>query len=205
MAFSIKDVEILVKETVFQGFFRLTKVTLRHRLFKGGWSEPIERELFDKASAAAAIVYDPVNDLIGLVEQFRVGMLESPNGPWALEGVAGMVDKAESTEALILREMKEEAGLSAAELIYITGFYPTPGSCNEYCDLYCAICDLSEAGGVYGLHEEGEDILFNVSPAEEVFDAMLNGRANNGATLIGLQWLQLNRNELREKYATERP
>lgn len=196
--FHLKDVEIISKETSFQGFFKMVTIKLRHRLFKGDWGPVIERELFDKASAA--VVYDPVNDLIGLVEQFRVGMLDAPLGPWSLECVAGMVDKVESSEALILRELEEEAGISSAELIPITGFYPTPGSCNEFAELFCAICDLSDAGGVYGLVEEGEDILFNVYSAQEVFSAMLQSRMNNAATIIGLQWLQLNRPELQAKY-----
>ncbi len=211
-SFNTKDIEIVSKETVFQGFFRMISIKLRHRLFKGGWSSTIERELFDKgvvsasdsAEAVCAIAYDPVLDVIGLVEQFRIGMLDAPLGPWSLECVAGMMDKGESVEAVIRRELVEEAGVLEVELLPITGFFPTPGSCNEFAHLFCAICDLSSAGGVFGLAEEDEDILFTVSPAQEVFDAMLIGsRMNNAATLIGLLWLQLNRSGLQKKYAKE--
>ena len=174
---------------------------LRHRLFNGGWSGTIERELFSKAPAAAAVVYDPVLDSIGLVEQFRIGMLDAPSGAWSLEGVAGMVEHGESAQAMIARELEEEAGLKAKKLLPITCFYPTPGSCNEYTHLFCAICDLRGAGGVYGLDHEGEDILFTVYPATEVFDAMLqSNRMNNAATLIGLQWLERQRDSLRAQY-----
>lgn len=191
--FTAEAVEVLQRETAFQGFFRMVKYRLRHRLFNGGWSDVLNRELFDKSIAAAAIIYDPVNDLLGMVEQFRIGMLESDIGPWSLEGVAGMVEAGETPEQLIRRELDEEAGIKAAELRSITAFYATPGSCNEYTYLYCALCDLTGAGGVYGLAEEGEDIRFNVYSATEVFNAMLQSRACNGATLIALQWVQLNR------------
>ncbi|MCR6652851.1 MAG: hypothetical protein NVV73_15805 [Cellvibrionaceae bacterium] len=101
---------------------------------------------------------------------------------------------------MMLRELVEEAGLQAKELLPVTAFYPTPGSCNEYTYLFCAICDLTAAGGIFGVDGENEDILFKAYPAEEVFDAMLQSRMNNAATLIGLQWLQLNRNQLRARW-----
>lgn len=198
--FDRADIEIAEQRPLFSGFFTLLKVSLRHRLFGGEWSPVVERELFSKAGAAAAMVYDPVLDKIGLVEQFRVGMLDAPQGPWSLEGVAGMLEPDETPEELIGRELVEEAGLEAKHLIPITGFYPTPGSCDEYTHLFCAICDLSQAGGVFGLAEEGEDILFNVYSASEVFDAMLQSRMNNATTLIGLQWLERQRDSLRAQY-----
>jgi len=191
------DFEILERETAFQGFFRLSKVNLRHRLFAGGWSKTLERELFDKTEASVAVIYDPTNDLIGLVEQFRVGMIDDDTGPWSLEGVAGLIEPGETPEAMIKRELEEEAGIVSAELRAITSFYASPGSCNEVEHLFCALCDLSDAGGIHGLVEEGEDIRFNTYPAQEVFNFMFSSRRmNNAATLIGLMWLQLNRAEL---------
>lgn len=195
-----EDVEVLGEESLYSGFFKLLKVKLRHRLFNGGWSREFNRELFAKAQAASAVVYDPVLDQIGLVDQFRIGTLDSPYGPWTLESVAGMVEEGESPADMMLRELVEEAGLEAKELLLVTAFYPTPGSCNEYTYLFCAICDLTAAGGIFGVDGENEDILFKAYPAEEVFDAMLQSRMNNAATLIGLQWLQLNRTQLRARW-----
>ncbi len=199
------DVTIECENTVYEGFFSLKTLSLKHKRFDGQWSPLLERELFAKAEATATMVYDPVADTIGLVEQFRVGTMSSIYGPWTLEGVAGMMESGETPEAVIHRELEEEAGLTARALIPITQFYPTPGSCDEYTHLFCAICDLSGAGGLFGLAEEGEDILFSVYPAQEVFDAMLQSRANNAATLIGLLWLQLNRPCLQQTYGTREP
>ena len=195
--FARDDVEILEQKPLYSGFFKLLKVKLRHRLFNGGWSREFTRELFAKTEAASAVVYDPVLDQIGLVDQFRIGTLDSPHGPWTLESVAGMVEEGESPADMMLRELEEEAGLQAKRLLPITSFYPTPGSCNEYTHVYCAICDLAAAGGVFGVEGENEDILFKAYPASEVFDAMLQSRLNNAATLIGLLWLQQQRPQLR--------
>ncbi|MFL0800624.1 MAG: NUDIX domain-containing protein [Agarilytica sp.] len=195
--FSMKDVEIESDEIVFDGFFKMREVSLKHRLFKGGWSAPMKREIFERGEASAAVLYDPARDLIGLVEQFRSGALESEYSPWCLEVVAGMMEAGETAESLIRRELEEEAGISQAKLVHITSYYSTPGGCSEKIHLYCALCDLGEAGGVHGLDHENEDILLQVFPAEEVFAVMLDSRMNNAATLLGLQWLQINRKSLK--------
>ena len=196
-AYGRDSVDLEQSTTLFQGFFRMLQYRLRHKLFKGGWSEVIQRELFQRGDAGAAILYDPVNDLVGLVEQFRVGALDSEYGPWCLEVVAGMLEAGEQAEELIRREISEEAGISAVDLEFIGAYYSTPGGCSERIHLYCATCDLSAAGGVYGLPEEGEDIRFQTYKPELVFKHMYAARTNNAATLIGLQWLQLHRARLR--------
>ena len=198
--FNRKDVEILETKTLFSGFFKMVSYELKHKLFKGGWSSDIKRELFRRGEASAAVLYDPVNNLIGLVEQFRIGALESEFGPWCLEVVAGMVEPNESVDDVIRREIEEEAGISAVELRPISAYYSTPGACAEKVHLFCALCDLKDAGGVYGLDYEGEDIRFQTYTPDEVFSDMLHARTNNAATLIGLQWLQLNIDTLRDSH-----
>lgn len=195
--FGLEDVEIVENTTLFTGFFKMLSYKLRHRLFNGGWSAEIKRELFRRGEAAAAVLYDPDNDLIGLVEQFRIGALESEYGPWCLEVVAGMVEPDEPVDDVIRREIEEEAGLKSVRLLPISSYYSTPGACAEKVHLFCALCNLKDAGGVYGLDYEGEDIRFQTYTPDEVFSEMLHARTNNAATLIGLQWLQLNIGTLR--------
>ncbi len=197
--FTADDVQIEKDETVFQGFFKMNTLTLKHRLFGGGWSNSINREIFHRGHASAAVLYDPASDSIGLVEQFRAGALESPYSPWCLEVVAGMVEKGESPEEVIVREIEEEAGITDVKVIPITTYYSTPGGCSEQIHLFCALCDLSSAGGVHGLDEENEDILLHIFPADDVFTVMLDSRMNNAATLLGLQWLQIHRESLKNR------
>ena len=199
--FNRDDVELVSSKAAFSGFFDLVVHRIRHRLFKGGWSSEIEREVFTKTEASAAVLYDPKHDLIALIEQFRAGAIESEYGPWCLEVVAGMLEPGESPEELIVREIKEEADLVPNKLHKITAYYSTPGACNEKIHLYCAECDLSESGGVHGLASENEDILLSVFDAEEVLGAMLNSRMNNAATLLSLQWLAMNREQLKASAA----
>ncbi len=195
--FSSKDVDILERKTVYQGFFRMEKLRLRHRLFDGGWSEPIVRELFVRGTAVGVLPYDPKNRLVGLIEQFRIGAIEEDSNPWLLELVAGMCDAGEDPQCAAHRELQEEAGLTNVELHSIGECWVSPGGTNEKIHLYCGVVDLENAGGTFGLlEEESEDIRFHVVPEDAAFEAMERGRCNNSATMIGLLWLQQNRHKL---------
>ena len=201
--FSHNDVEIIHREDLYKRFFRVEKIVLRHKLFAGGWGKEINRELFVRGEAVAVVLYDPVHDLIGMVEQFRVGALNEPHSPWCYEVVAGMVDDGEQPEEVARRELLEEANIKPYALEYICNYISSPGGCDEKLHLYCGLCDLQNAGGIYGLAEENEDIRMQVFAAKDVFSELLNGAFNNAAALICLQWLQLNRSRLRAQKATE--
>ena len=196
-AFDLNDVEILQRERVFDGFLKMDRLRLRHKLFDGGWGPELTRELLSRGPAVAAVLYDPVNDLIGLVEQFRVGCLDESSGPWALEVVAGILDCGGTPEQAIRRELLEEADISPRELRYICDYLSSPGGCDEKLYLFCAIADLSQAGGIHGLETENEDIRLCIHPAAEVFANLYSGSMNNAATLICLQWLQLHQGSLK--------
>ena len=110
--FNHADVEILRREEMYKRFFSVEKIFLRHKLFDGGWGKEIGRELFVRGEAVAVVLYDPRNDLIGMVEQFRIGALDEPNGPWCYEVVAGMLEQGELPEEVARRELIEEANVS---------------------------------------------------------------------------------------------
>ena len=65
--FTAADVEILRQENCHQGFFRMNRYTLRHKLFAGGWSAPLTRELFERGHAAAMLPYDPQRDFAPII------------------------------------------------------------------------------------------------------------------------------------------
>lgn len=194
--FTRDDVEVVRREELYKRFFRVEKVFLRHKLFKGGWGKEIGRELFVRGEAVAVVLYDPVHDLIGMVEQFRVGAMNEPHGPWCYEVVAGMLEEGETPEDVARRELIEEADVTPYAMEYICNYLSSPGGSDEKLHLYCGLCDLSQAGGIYGLPEEGEDIRLHVFVAEDVFAELLSGAFNNAAALICLQWLQMNRPRL---------
>jgi ADP-ribose pyrophosphatase len=200
--FATHDIDIQETETVFSGFFRVLRYRLRHKLFSGEWSKPIQRELFARGDSVGVLLYDPVRDCVALAQQFRIGCLDDPAGAWVWEVVAGMVKAGEECAQVALREVAEETGLQlhASQFQPITRYYSSPGGTDECLQLYCALCDLPpEVNGIYGLAEENEDIRVKTFATTAVFDAMLNGTINNAATIIALQWLYINRDQLRQK------
>ena len=96
--FSSLDIDLQASEKVYKGFFDVDRITLRHRLFGGAWSKLIKREVLSRGESVGVLLYDPKNQLIGLVEQFRIGALNDPVGPWQFEIVAGILEFGESPQ-----------------------------------------------------------------------------------------------------------
>lgn len=196
------QVDILEKKDCYQGFFRLEKYRLRHRLYDGTMSASIERELFERGHAAAALLYDPRRDEVVMLEQFRIGALEVDGGPWLYEIIAGMIEHGEDAEVVVRREAIEEAGCPILSLEYICDYLVSPGGTSERITLYCARVDAEGVGGVHGLAEEHEDIRVQAVAFEEVWQWFEQGRINSASPIIALQWLAMNRKTLREKWLT---
>lgn len=196
--------EILDEAAVYSGFFNLTRYRLRHTLYRGGWSDAIDRELFHRGRCAAVIPYDPVTDHVVLIEQFRIGALNHPRHPWLLEIVAGAVEPGETPEEVAHREASEESGCVLQRLIPIFEFYTTPGGCSERLSLFCGLVDARELGGHYGLVEEQEDIFVRVVKFSEAMDLLNAGAIDSAIPIIALQWLALHRAELRGAQVIER-
>lgn len=199
--FGANDVELLQQDTAFQGFFRINKIQLRHRLFAGGWTEPFERELFERGEAVCVLLYDVARDQIVLTEQFRIGALHDDCSPWLLELVAGMVEPSESYEQVAERETLEEAGCRYQHLLPICRYWVSPGGTSERVQLYCALFDSEGVGGIHGLANEHEDIRLVSLSYDAACEALASGRINNAATIIALQWLQLQRTTLKHNFA----
>lgn len=194
--FAAGDFQLLARRTLFQGFFRMEECRVRHRLFRGGWSETYSRELFVRGSAVGVLLYDPGRDLVGLLEQFRVGALDDPAGPWLLEVVAGMIEVGESPEQVARRELVEEAGIHDAELRFICDYLVSPGGTDERMTLFCALADLAGRGGIHGLPDEHEDIRLHIVGRAEALAWLAAGRCNNAPLVIALQWLALHHGQL---------
>ena len=193
--FSKEDVRVEKRETLFQGFYRLDKLYLTHRQFAGGTGPVITRELFVRPPAVGVLIYDPATDEVLLIEQFRVGALDDVH-PWQMEIVAGLIEQGELPEEVVRREAMEEAGIALDRVERVMEFLPSPGGSDERFTLYVASADLTQAGGIHGLPEEGEDIRVNVMSVNQALTAVERGRINNAPCILALQWLALNKPRL---------
>ena len=187
------NVEVLEKTICFEGFFRIEKYRLRHRLFSGDWSQPLVREVFERGHAAAVLPYDPIRDEVILIEQFRVGALDAQDGSWLLEIVAGMIEAGETAQDVVKRESIEEADCIISDLIPLYDCFVSPGGTTERVALFCGRVDSTHAGGVHGAAEEGEDIKVHVVPLDTALTFLNSGKITSASAIIALQWLALNR------------
>lgn len=195
------DVSVESSETVHDRFFRMDHLHLRHRLFAGGWSPALSREIMLRDPVAAVIPFDPVADRIVLLEQFRGGMyMAGDANPWSIEIVAGIIEAGESAADMARRETLEEAGCTVARLEKIMDFYPSPGGCSEFVTVFCGEVSSAGIGGIHGVADEGEDIRVFTETIENAIELVRTGAINNSIGIIGVQWLAANRDALRRRW-----
>ena len=203
LAYGASDVEVTTQETVFQGYFRVDALTLRHKRFDGSWTQSIRRELFQRGDAVAVLPWDVKEDRIVLIEQFRPGAIRGADSPWMLEAVAGVVEDGESDEAVAHREAAEEAGCTMDLLLPITSYYPSPGACSEQIRLFIGRLTSSAVGEVRGVETENEDILVHSVTRTQAITLLDAGKINNGLTIIALHWLARHGDRLRSDWLSE--
>lgn len=188
------------KNTAYQGFFKLERYQVKHTLFEGGWSRPVMRELFRRGNCVAVLLYDPNQDRVVLIEQFRIGAVLHSATPWLLEIVAGAIEAGETAEEVAYREAIEEAGCQIQALHLINEFYTTPGGASERISLFCGKVDARGIGGVKGLKTEDEDILVHTVSFDEAYALMTTGKIDSAIPIIALQWLALNKTKINDLF-----
>jgi ADP-ribose pyrophosphatase len=203
-----KDVNVIEKTTPFQGYFRIDRYRLTHRLFEGGWSGDMTREVFERGHAVTAVLFDPDRDCLVMVEQFRIGayaalaagVLPADASSWLIENIAGIIEDGEDPTEVARREALEEADCEILELVPACQYLASPGASSETVQVFCGRVDASQAGGIHGLTEEHENIRVRVVPVAEALQWLDEGRINNAMTMIGLAWFRLHYPALRTRW-----
>ncbi|HHZ9143028.1 TPA: ADP-ribose diphosphatase [Proteus mirabilis] len=194
------DVELISKKTLYKGFFRMNEYRFKHRLFKGGWSAEVKREVFERGHAGVLLAYDPKRDEVVLIEQIRIPAYETSQTPWLLEVIAGMVEEGESPEEVVRREATEEAGITIGRCKPIVSYLSSPGGTSERMYVYVGEVGATTATGIHGLACENEDIRVHVVSREQAYQWVEEGIIDNAASVIALQWLQLHHVTLRKDW-----
>ncbi|MDA0335161.1 MAG: NUDIX domain-containing protein [bacterium] len=183
-------VDIESRRRVYDGFFQLEEVVLRHERFDGSMSAPISRLNLERGDGAAIVLHDPQRGVLTMVRQFRYPTWEKGPG-WTLELVAGVIDAGREPEAVARAEAREEAGYNVGEVESLGTFYLTPGGSSERIFLYYAAVDatmkVAEGGG---LPQEGEDIEIVELSEAQAWLALDEQRIIDAKTLVGLMWLR---------------
>jgi ADP-ribose pyrophosphatase len=187
----------------FGNLFSVVHAVLRFRQIDGRMSEPIERINFERGDSVGVLLYDPDEDSVILVCQFRYPVFdgldaaaqagEGARQAWLLETVAGVVDGGRTVTEVAHKELLEEAGyVMTGDLKFITAIYPSPGGSSERIHLYLGEVDHRQRdapGG--GVAAEGEDIQIVVLPCAEAMAMVARGEISDAKTIVALQHLAL--------------
>jgi len=196
-----KKFSILLREVLFQGYFRVDRLHLQHDLFDGSQSPVFTREIFHRSpSVAGVLLFDPQHDKVVLVEQFRAAPAEGGKDPWMVEIVMGMVDATESPEQAARREALEEAGCKVQEMQSIASYYSSPGGTSEYVHLFVGRIEAPANGGLFGMRSEHEDIRVHVMDAMKAISLLYANKIQDAQTLVALQWFAMHHTDLRSRW-----
>lgn len=202
LRFTQSDVTLHNKKRRYQGFFNLDEYQVSHKLYQGGYSKVLTREVFERGDAVVVIPYDAKTDQLVLIEQFRPGAIRTQKTPWLLEFIAGMFATNEKPIDVAIREAKEEANIdiNEAKIEKVMQYLSSPGGMSEEIHLFVANVNSENVIGVHGLAQENEDILVHTMTRVAAMELLEQGKINNSATVIGIQWLQLNYLRLQQQW-----
>jgi 8-oxo-dGTP pyrophosphatase MutT (NUDIX family) len=127
----------------------------------------------------AAIVALDADGRICLLRQFRHAA-----GGWLDELPAGKLDGGEPPIECAVRELAEEAGMSAGRWDKLGEYLSSPGVFTEVIHLFLA----RDLVPVESAPEEHEVFEVNWLPLDEAVARAAHGRIRDGKTLVGLFW-----------------
>ncbi|MBF0621742.1 MAG: NUDIX hydrolase [Magnetococcales bacterium] len=184
-------------EDCHKGFFQLQQIELEYERFDGTMNPPMSFECLERGEAVAIILYDPENDYVGLIRQFRIGAHMADGQGWCVEIVAGACDGESDHQAVAQREIEEETGLKIQKIQPLFDYFISPSGTTERIHLYMAHYDSQQViNGGGGLAHEGEDIQFFHLPFDDAWQMVRAGDINSATAIMAMQWLKLERNGL---------
>jgi len=197
------DIRVDRLDRPYEKFFGIEEYQTVFRRFDGQWSDPGQRAVFRAFDAVTVLPYDPVRDLVMLIEQVRMGpYAHGDPQPWLLEPIAGIVDAGETYEQTAHREAREEAHIELSALHHIAGYYPSPGGVAQFLVSYLGLADLDQNGRRSGgLDHEGEDIRNLLVPYNTLMAMLDSGELANAPLILSVQWLARHRDRLRAQSA----
>lgn len=164
--------ETLQTRYIYRG--KIINVRIDDVLLPDGFQS--KREVVEHNGAVAVVPANAQNEVI-CVRQFR-----KPVEKALLEIPAGRLEPGETAEECAQRELVEEIGYRAGQLLPLASFYASPGFSSEKIHLYLALDLQAEAGK----KPAGEYLKVEVFPLPEFLKMIEKGVIEDGKTLLGL-------------------
>lgn len=160
------------EKTVYKGRI----VNVRNDIAELQNGKRVPREVVEHPGGVAIV---PVTDdgRVLMVRQYRYPMEEE-----LLEIPAGKLEYCEDHYDCAVRELSEETGCTATNIVFLGPIYPSPGFSKEILYIYLA------TGLVCGTAHPDEDEFLSVEavPMETLVKNIMAGEIKDGKTIIGI-------------------
>jgi ADP-ribose pyrophosphatase len=159
-------------ETVFQGII----VDVRSDIAQLQTGKHVKREVVVHPGGVGIVPLTDDGKII-LVRQYRY-----PMGEELLEIPAGKLDENETPLECAKRELSEETGCTASELVSLGEIYPSPGFCREVLHLYLAL-GLKQGE----MHLDADELLsVETVSIDKLLDKIMRNELSDAKTIIGI-------------------
>jgi ADP-ribose pyrophosphatase len=168
----VKSARIISQQLVFDG--KLVKVRLDRVIEPAG--HEVEREIVEHPGAVCIVARLDSNQVL-LIRQYRHAA-----GGVLLEIPAGGLHEDETPREAAIRELEEETGYLARDVVELAQFWTTPGFTTERMYLY-------EASGLTKTQinpDDDEVIDVEVVAQAEALRMIQDGRIQDAKTILGL-------------------
>jgi ADP-ribose diphosphatase len=165
-------IETLRQETIYRG--RAFNVRRDEVRFPNQHTNQLD--IIEHVGAVTILPVDAEGRIL-FVRQYR-----HATGKELLELPAGTLDAGETPDECALREIREETGFAAGNLIKLGEFFLAPGYSTEYMLVYLA----NELTHDPLPGDEDEFITLEAVPVEQAYDMALNGTLQDGKSLAAL-------------------
>ncbi len=179
--------------TLSNAWATLNRIDYDYQFNDGSWKR-LSRESYDRGNGTSILLYNKEKGTVILTKQFRMpAYANDVNDGMSIEVCAGAIDKNESPEVCIIREVEEEVGFKIYEVTKVLESYMSPGAVTE--KMYSFIAEITDdmkvndGGGVESENEEIEVIEISFQKAIKM---MLNGEIKDAKTIMLLQYVQIN-------------
>jgi len=153
---------------------RLIEVTLESVTLPGG--QDVELEIVRHPGGAVVAAVNAKHEVC-LLRQYRYA---AGDRIWELP--AGTIDPGETADQTAHRELREEAGVAAAQWTDLGAMFSTPGFCDEQLFLYLAR-GLTAVGTEHGVDEV---IEVHWMPFAQALDMARDGTIRDAKTIVAL-------------------
>lgn len=188
----LKGLKNITKKVLSKAWATLYEIDYDYQFEDGSWKR-LSRETYDRGNGTALLLYNPEKGTVILTKQFRMPAYHNDeNDGMSIELCAGAIDKNESAETTIMREVEEEVGYRVTSVQEVYHAYSSPGALSEKMSLFIAeyndTMKVNSGGGVASENEEIEVLELSFKKSLEM---VRSGEIKDLKTIILLQYAQI--------------